>query len=210
MIRSISFIQLIKTLNFIAIYLLFFSDIQFVHPSVRPLLSSVSLPVSDQETPSDILVGAVNPPVPETYPERWSQLRQTLQTSDCFMALQEIDQLCSKRPQLLESVSQSLYGLLESPSGAVRSLSIIMVIRWLKYNPKAASEALPAVLSCLDSENGDVITSLLDRLSDLVSVMQEYAKIILTKVFQLGMKSVLVSTSSITKTIDSLYLQYGC
>lgn len=187
-----------------------FSDIQFSQPGVRPLLSSVSLPVTEQDAPSDVLVGAVNPPIPETYPDRWSQYKHSLQTSDSLNALQEIDQVTNKRPQLLESVAQDLYGLLESPNSAVRSTTLLLIIRWLKYNPKAASEALPAVLSCLECENGDVVSSLLERLPDLVPVMQEYAKIILTKVFQLGMKSVLVTTSSITKTIDLLSLQYGC
>lgn len=186
------------------------NDIQFSQPGVRPLLSSVSLPVTDQDAPSELLVGAVTPPVPETYPQHWSQLKTALQSSDNLNALQEIDHITNKRPQLLENVSQSLYGLIESPNSSVRSLTLLLIVRWLKHNPRAASEALPAVLSCLDSENGDVVSSLLERLSDLVPVMQEYAKIILTKVFQLGMKSVLVTTSSITKTIDLLSLQYGC
>ncbi|XP_066249303.1 integrator complex subunit 1 [Euwallacea similis] len=186
------------------------NDIQFSHPSVRPLLSSVSLPVSDQDSPSDILVGSVNPPIPESYPDRWVQLKSALQTQDSFNSLQEIDQITNKRPQLLENVAQDLYALLESPNGHVRNLVLLLIVRWLKYNPKAANEALPAILSCLDSENGNVVTNLLEKLSELVPVMQEYAKIILTKVFQLGIKSVLVTTSSITKSIDLLYLQYGC
>ncbi|XP_048516871.1 integrator complex subunit 1 isoform X3 [Dendroctonus ponderosae] len=186
------------------------NDIQYSQPGIRPLLSSVSLPASYQESTSDVLVGSVNPPVAEPYPDRWEQLKNALQTQDCLNALQEIDQISNKRPQLLDSVSQNLYGLLESPNNSIRSVVILLMVRWLKYNPKAASEALPAILSCLDSENGDVVSSLLERISDIVPVMQEYAKIILTKVFQLGMKSVLVTTSSITKTVDLLYLQYGC
>uniref|UniRef100_A0AAR5P8Z6 DUF3677 domain-containing protein n=1 Tax=Dendroctonus ponderosae TaxID=77166 RepID=A0AAR5P8Z6_DENPD len=186
------------------------NDIQYSQPGIRPLLSSVSLPASYQESTSDVLVGSVNPPVAEPYPDRWEQLKNALQTQDCLNALQEIDQISNKRPQLLDSVSQNLYGLLESPNNSIRSVVILLMVRWLKYNPKAASEALPAILSCLDSENGDVVSSLLERISDIVPVMQEYAKIILTKVFQLGMKSVLVATSSITKTVDLLYLQYGC
>ncbi|XP_030761585.1 integrator complex subunit 1 isoform X2 [Sitophilus oryzae] len=186
------------------------NDIQFNQPGVRPLLSSVSLPTTDQEVPSELLVGAVNPPLPESYPQHWSQLKTSLQSSDSLGALQEIDHITNKRPQLLESVAQSLYGLMEAPNSSVRSLALLLINRWLKYNPKAASEALPAVLSCLDSQNGDAVASFLERLSDFVPVMQEYAKIILTKVFQLGMKSALSSSGSITKTIDLLCLQNGC
>ncbi|KAF7268865.1 hypothetical protein GWI33_018061 [Rhynchophorus ferrugineus] len=186
------------------------NDIQFNQPGVRPLLSSVSLPMTDQDMPSDLLVGSVNPPTAETYPQHWQKLKIALQSSDSLGALQEIDHITNKRPQLLESVAQTLYGLMVAPNGAVRSLALVLIVRWLKHNPNAASEALPAVLSCLDNQNGDVVNTLLDRISDFVPVMQEYAKIILTKVFQLGMKSVLVSTNSITKTIDLLSLQYGC
>ncbi|XP_050313289.1 integrator complex subunit 1 isoform X2 [Anthonomus grandis grandis] len=192
------------------------NDIQFTQPSVRPLLSSVSLPQTDQSTDMvacsscDILVGSVNPPLPETYPERWNQYKIALQTFDSLQALQEIDQLTHKRPQLLEGVSQSLYGLLQSPSSEVRNLALNLTIKWLKYNPKAASEALPSVLSSLESENGDIVTSLLEKLSELMPMMQEFAKIILTKVFQLGIKSTLVNSNFITKSIDLLCLQYGC
>lgn len=84
------------------------------------------------------------------------------------------------------------------------------MVRWLKHNPKAASEALPAVLSALDNENGDVVNSILDRLSDLVAVMQEYAKVILMRVFQLGTKSTLNASNNINKSLNLLSLQYGC
>ncbi|CAG9768098.1 unnamed protein product [Ceutorhynchus assimilis] len=186
------------------------NDIQFNQPGVRPLLSSVSLPVTAEDTPSNrILVGAVNPPTQETYPERWQHYITGLSSSDRLNSLQEIDQLTKSRPQLLESVSQNLYSLLESPTGAVRTLALVLVIRWLKYNPKASSEALPTVLSCLNSENVAVVATLLEKLPELVTLMQEYGKVILAKVFQLGTNSVLDTTSSITKTIDLLNLQYG-
>lgn len=92
----------------------------------------------------------------------------------------------------------------------VRSLTLLLVVRWLKHNPKAAVEALPAVLAALESDNGDVVNSLLDRLSDLIAVMQEYTKVILTRVFQLGIKSTLNTTNTITKSVNLLGLQYGC
>ncbi|XP_060529675.1 integrator complex subunit 1 [Cylas formicarius] len=186
------------------------NDVQFSQPGVRPLLSSVSLPVIDQENSTDLLIGAVNAPTPELYPQHWSKLKNALLAPDNLNALQEIDHLTNKRAQLLETVSQYLYGLIESPNNSTRCLALSLVVRWLKHNPKAASDALPAILSCLDSENGDVIVSLMERLPDLVPVMQEYAKIIFTKVFELGMRSELVTTANFTKTINLLNLQYGC
>lgn len=87
---------------------------------------------------------------------------------------------------------------------------MLLVVRWLKHNPKAAGEALPAILAALDSANGDIVNSVLDRLSDFMAVMQEFTKVILTRVFQLGMKSALNTTTTITKSVNLLSLQYGC
>lgn len=174
------------------------------------MLSSVSLPTTDQVAPTELLVGTVTPPVAESYPPHWPQLKSDLQSKDNLGALQELDHLTNKKPQLLESVSQYLYSLISSPNSSVRSLALILIIRWLKHNPKAASEALPTVLACLDSDNEDVVGSVLDKLSELVAVMQEYAKVILTRVFQLGMKSTLNTTTNITKSVSLLSLQYGC
>ncbi|XP_057655707.1 integrator complex subunit 1 [Diorhabda carinulata] len=185
-------------------------DIQFSQPGIRPLLSSVSLPVADQLGPTEILVGTVTPPVPVAHPQHWKQLKTALQSQDNFSALQELDHITNKRPQWLEEVSQYLCTSISSPNGHIRSLALLLIIRWLKHNPKAANEALPAVLACLDSNNGDVVESVLDRLPELVAVMQEYAKIILTRVFQLGTKSAVNTMTGIMKSLNLLNLQYGC
>ncbi|CAG9856871.1 unnamed protein product [Phyllotreta striolata] len=186
-------------------------DIQFSQPGVRPLLSSVSLPTSsDQVSQSEVLVGTVTPPVQESYPQHWPQLKQALQQPDNYSALQELDYLTNKRPRWLADVSQHLCKSIGSPNGSIRSLSLTLVVRWLKHDPRAAGSALPAVLACLDSRNGDVVDAVLDRLPDLVAVMQEYAKIILTRAFRLGMKANINSASSITKCVGLLNLQYGC
>lgn len=187
-----------------------FSDIQFTQPGVRPLLSSVSLPLADQVASGELLIGTVTPPVPESYPQHWNQLKAALESPDNLSALQDLDHISNKRPQILEDVSQHLYSGISSPYTNIRSLALLLIVRWLKHNPKAASEALPAVLSALDSGNGDVVNSVLDRLADLVAVMQEYAKVILMRVFQLGTKSTLNASSNITKTLNMLSLQYGC
>lgn len=189
---------------------IYFSDIQFTQPGVRPLLSSVSLPLADQVAPGELLIGTVTPPVPESYPQHWNQLKTALKSSDNLLALQELDHITNKRPQWLQDISQHLYNGISSPNNSVRSLALLLIVRWLKHNPKAASEALPAVLSALDSENGDVVNSVLDRLSDLVAVMQEFAKVILVRVFHLGTKSTLNTSNNITKSLNLLSLQYGC
>jgi integrator complex subunit 1 len=185
-------------------------DIQMVQPGIRPLLSNVSLPVGDQSTPPEVLVRTAMSPMVDPLPPHWPQLLAALQSSENLTVLQELDHITNKKPHLLEIPSQHLYNYISSSSGTVRSLALMLIVRWLKHNPKAASEALPAILTCLNSKNGDVVASVLEKLSDLVSVMQEYGKVILTKVFQLGMQSTLNTTTNITKSIDLLNLQSGC
>ncbi|EEZ98703.1 integrator complex subunit 1 [Tribolium castaneum] len=185
-------------------------DIQMIQPGVRPLLSNVTLPVGDSSTPPELLVRTAMSPMMDPLPPHWSQLLTAIQTSENLNILQELDHITNKKPHLLETPSQHLYNYISSSSGAVRSLALTLIVRWLKFNPNAASDALPVILTCLDSRNGDVVASVLDRLSDLVSVMQEYGKVILTRVFQLGMESTLNTTSNITKSIDLLNLQSGC
>ncbi|KAL3270065.1 hypothetical protein HHI36_009123 [Cryptolaemus montrouzieri] len=186
------------------------NDIQIVQPGVRPLLSNVSLPTSEQNSSSEFLVGTVTPRVVEPLPQTWHLLLASLQDIENLPALQELEHLTNKRPELFHHVSNSLYNFLSSPNGAVRTVAINLILKWLKFNPKASEEALPSILTCLDSDNGDVVTSILDRLSEIVSVMQEYAKIILTRVFKLGMKSTMKTTNSIQESIHLLSLQSGC
>lgn len=181
-----------------------------VQPGVRPLLSNVTLPVGDSNTPSELLVRTAMSPMMDPLPPHWPQLLIALQASENLNVLQELDHITNKKPQLLAIPSQHLYNYISSSSGAVRTLALTLIIRWLKFNPKAASDALPIILACLNSNNGDVVASVLDRLADLVSVMQEYGKVILTRVFELGMELTLNTTSNLTKSIDLLNLQSGC
>ncbi|KAF5307904.1 hypothetical protein FQR65_LT06471 [Abscondita terminalis] len=186
------------------------NELQLSQPSVRPLLSSVSLPVQDQNAPSELLVGTATPPTPEPLPQQWPALLASLQSQDVLPGLQELDHLTSKKPQLLQHVAQHLYVCLDSSSNNVRSLSLLLVVRLLRYNPKESEEVLPTILMCLNSNNPDVVASILDRLPELVTTMQEHAKVILTRVFQLAVNSNVNAIPSLTKSISLLNLQYGC
>ncbi|KAK9886100.1 hypothetical protein WA026_014889 [Henosepilachna vigintioctopunctata] len=186
------------------------NDIQIVQPGVRPLLSNVSLPTNEQNSSNEFLVGTVTPKVVEPLPQNWPQLLGALQDIENLSALQELEHLTNKRPRLLKDVSHTLYNFMSSPNGTIRNLAITLILKWLKLNPKASEEALPAILTCLDSSNGDVVNSILDKLAQIVSVMQDYAKIILTRVFKLGMKSTMNTTNSIQDSIHLLCLQSGC
>ncbi|KAF5278356.1 hypothetical protein FQA39_LY05845 [Lamprigera yunnana] len=199
-----------SALNYLQKHGQLLNELQLSQPGVRPLLSSVSLPVQDQNAPSELLVGTATPPVPEPLPQQWPALLASLQSEDVLPGLQELDHLTSKKPQLLQHVAQYLYVCLDSSSSTVRSLALLLVVRLLRYNPKESREALPTILMCLNHNNSDVVTSILDRLPDLVTTMQEYAKVILNRVFKLAIKSNVNAVTSITKSIAVLNLQYGC
>lgn len=98
------------------------------------MLSSVSLPSAEQG--SELLVGAATPPVQDPLPPMWPKLVGALQTSDNLNALQELEHLTTKRPQLLREVAQSLFNSMESPSQSVRNLAASLVVKLLRHNPK--------------------------------------------------------------------------
>ncbi|XP_045473416.1 integrator complex subunit 1 [Harmonia axyridis] len=186
------------------------NEIQFYQPAIRPLLSNISLPTGEQNTSSEILVGTVTPRVSEPLPQNWCVLLAALQDTENISALYELEHLTAKRPELLKHTLHILYNCVKSSNGAIRSIAINLILKWLKFNPKASEEALSFILTSLDSDNGDIIISILERLPEIVCVMQEYAKIILTRVFKLGMKSTINTSVVIQDSINMLCLQSGC
>lgn len=109
---------------FLIIKYTIFSDIQFSQPGVRPLLSSVSLPTADQISPGELLVGTVTPPMAESYPQHWTQLKSALESCDNLSALQELDHITNKRPQWLEDVAQHLLNAITSSNSQVRDTTV--------------------------------------------------------------------------------------
>lgn len=161
--------------------------------------------------PTDqMLIGAANPPLPEQLPHNWSSLLAGVQSQEPLSPLQELDHISNKRPQLLKHVVQQLYNLISSNTASVRTISITLLLRYVKHDPKISKETLPAILSCLDSQNAEIVNSVLDRLPDIVTSMQEYAKTILSRVFSLGIHSNLNTSGNISKSLALLNLQSGC
>lgn len=91
----------------------------------------------------------------------------------------------------------------------VRTLSLQLLVRLLRFDPGESSKALPAVLACLNSGNAEVVATVLDRLPELVASMQEHAKVILRRAFRLGVWSNSNVASNISKSISFLSLQFG-
>lgn len=171
----------------------------------------MSLPIQEQNAQTEqLLVGTATPPAPEQLPQNWPSIIQTLQSLEPLSSLQDLDHLSNKRPQILRHISQHLFNLITSSSSNVRSLALNLLIRYLKYNPKVSSEALPAILSCLENRNAGVVENVLDKLPDIVASMQEHGKLLLTRVFNLGVNNNLNTGTNISKCFALLGLQSGC
>lgn len=147
-------------------------------------------------------------------------------------ALQELDHLSSRNPAVLEVLTEQLSSLLLSPYHNIRSLSHTLLTRLLKYNPQ--SNALTGYLRSLESNQGEIVISALDKLPEMVVSVQgnyfkikkteifikniflifffflEHANLLLNKVFALGVRSGLNTVTHINKAIALLNLQSGC
>lgn len=91
---------------------------------------------------------------------------------DVFNALQEIEHLSSRKPSVLELVTDAISELILSPQGNIRSLAHTLLARALKHRPASNPNILAAFHRCLESPRADVLMSALDRLPDIVVCMQ--------------------------------------
>nr|CAD7438682.1 unnamed protein product [Timema bartmani] len=182
-------------------------------PSLRGLLSGISLPRTDEEE-GEMLMAVAAPPPTESLPH-YGPLRATLmkiQGDDVLAALQELDHLSSRKPSVLDSFVESISQLLLSPSGLVRSLAHILLARHFRHSPAAVATGpgLAAYLRCLDSDQADILNNALDRLPEIVLCAQEHALPLLEKAYSLGVRSSIVIGTHVSKTITLLNTQTGC
>lgn len=154
-------------------------ELQSYYPglmNLRTLISAIPGPREGTNGEEIFLTGP--PPVTQlesTIPQHWPSLILTLgkiQGEDVFSALQEIEHLSSRRPSVLEFVTDSITELLVSPQGNIRSLAHTLLARALKHRPAPNPNILSAFQRCLDSPRSDVLMSALDRLPDIVLCMQ--------------------------------------
>ncbi|XP_069674723.1 integrator complex subunit 1 isoform X2 [Periplaneta americana] len=193
------------------------NDLQMYHPnlpSLRTLLSGITLPKTDEEGGEIIVAMAAPPPSTEPPPLWTSRLASMnkMQGDDVFAALQELDHLSTRKPSVLDAFCEPISELLLSPTGNIRSLAHILLARHLRHNPAAAttSTGLSAFLRCLESDQADILNTALERLPEIVLCAQEHALPLLQKVFNLGMCSNVNTVPHISKTIALLNVQTGC
>lgn len=92
--------------------------------------------------------------------------------TDVFNALQEIDHVSSRKPSVLESITDNISELLMSPQNNIRTLAHNLLARALKHRPTSHANILSAFQKCLDSQRADVLMSALEKLPDIVMCMQ--------------------------------------
>ncbi|XP_021917589.1 integrator complex subunit 1 [Zootermopsis nevadensis] len=193
------------------------NDLQMYHqnlPSLRALLSGISLPKTDDEG-DEVIVAVAAPPITADPSPAWTPRLASLnkmQGDDVYTALQELDHLSSRKPSVLDAFCEPISELLLSPTSNIRVLAHVLLTRHLRHNPAAATAGtgLAAFLRCLESDQADILNTALERLSEIVLCAQEHALPLLQKVFNLGMCSNVNTVPHISKTIALLNVQTGC
>lgn len=100
-------------------------------------------------------------------------MHSSLNVSEVLQVLQDLENVCSRVACApLEGAVADLRPLMSSPNQAVRNMTYMLVLRYLKDNPSAASDLLADYLDCLDSRNAAVVATALERLPDFVLLSQ--------------------------------------
>lgn len=101
------------------------------------------------------------------------QLYHLVWNAEVVQVLQDLENVCSRvvcAP--LDGAMNDLRPMMSSPNLVIRNRTYMLILRYLKDNPHAASDLLPDYLDCLDNRNASVVTSALDRLPDFLLLCQ--------------------------------------
>lgn len=80
--------------------------------------------------------------------------------------------MSSRKPSVLEPITDNIAELLVSPQSNIRTLAHTLLARALKHRPTPNATILSAFQRCLDSDRADVLMSALEKLPDIVLCMQ--------------------------------------
>ncbi|XP_059480068.1 integrator complex subunit 1 [Neocloeon triangulifer] len=193
-------------------------DLHAAYPGVsglQPLLAGLSLPARDGDDPEVLVaaaaVGAVENQQPTAMVGQIVGRLGKQQSEDVQQqALQDLDHTSLRRQAILEGCVDLLAGLLLHPSNNTRSLAHTLLLRYLRYNPGAASASVTTFVHCLDSSNPDIQASAIERIPEVVVCAQEHALTILKKLGKLGIEQGVNTTSVILRAVSLLQLQNGC
>ena len=94
-------------------------------------------------------------------------------TVEVVQVLQDLENVCGRVACAhLEGAVSDLRPLMSSSNQTVRNMTYMLLLRYLKDNPKAAADLLPDYLDCLDNRNAAVVTTALERLPDFLLLCQ--------------------------------------
>ena len=95
---------------------------------------------------------------------------QISDSTEINLALSDVENASYRQPGMLRNFVEPLGFLLLSPASNVRNLSHLLLARYWKHDPSAATggSALRLMSKCLDSNQPEVVATALDRLPDLV------------------------------------------
>lgn len=102
-----------------------------------------------------------------------NDISHTFYFIEVVQVLQDLDNVCGRVACTpLEGALADLRPLMSSPNQAVRNMTYLLILRYLKENPNAAADLLPDYLDCLDNRNAAIVTTALERLPDFLLLCQ--------------------------------------
>ncbi|KAG1699624.1 Integrator complex subunit 1 [Nymphon striatum] len=107
-------------------------------------------------------------------------------SNDILSALYDLSNIAQRNPAVIKPAFDELKKLLFTSNIRCREVTYELVLIHLKNDPNCSSEFLPVYLSCLDSEDADVMLTALEHSAEVVILSQEYAKELLDRIFSLG------------------------
>ena len=152
----------------------------------------------------------------DPYPPHWSEVIKELSNrdyDDILVPLQELDSITMKRPILLDEVFDKILKYILHPTSNIRSTAHALLSRYLKQNPGNRSSnvsCLTTYVQCLYSSDTGIVATALEKLTEYVLCLQEFAPEILNAVFSLGITSKTNTYAQIRKCILALKKQHAC
>lgn len=182
--------------------------------TLKSLLAGLTLPRHDQ---GEVIQpgeekSAVIYPVRPSSPWSMSHLAPFLHKikkdtpEDVLIVLQDLDETSKRKIEILAHFVDDLKRLLLTHNDQCRNTAYELVKRYIRQNPKQASDFVPTFLHCLESSNPDIVMSALVNLADFTLLCQNSADVILQKAFQTGVNSSLETGSYISESLQLLNL----
>ncbi|CAH0728666.1 unnamed protein product, partial [Brenthis ino] len=112
-------------------------------------------------------------------------------------------------PASADALLRAAAPLAAAPHPQLRAATLSLLAKLLPAAPDT-HPGLQAILECLDSSQPEIAQSAIDKLPELIVGIQEHAARILTRVFDLGLRSRQPVEQCIAKCVSTINLNRGC